>query len=128
MPVSLSSSYFALQPLGISTSASKLLGVMREGSISCQMFIAVTPYFDLASLISPILSYFPVRRKRRKKFFRIIFTFSGKNFDFPAKVCYIVRASSERIHRNVRGAKENIFTNLTWSDTQEAQGAPLLRA
>ena len=128
MPVSLSSSYFALQPLGISTSASKLLGVMREGSISCQMFIAVTPYFDLASLISPILSYFPVCRKRRKKFFRIIFTFSEKNFDFPAKVCYIVRAPWGNRPVPEKAAKQNDLTNLTSGDTQEAQGAPLLRA
>ena len=41
-PVSLSSSYFTLQPLGISITAIKSSGEIRLGSMSCQIFIVIS--------------------------------------------------------------------------------------
>lgn len=112
MPVSLSSSYFALQPLGISTSASKLLGVMREGSISCQMFIAVSPYFDLAFTYPVYFSILSRPPQEEKEIFSDFFTFFGKNFDFRGEVCYIVTVPAGRIRERLSGAKGNIFYKL----------------
>ena len=58
-PVSLSSSYFFLLPLGISTTAMNSSGVMRLGEISCQIFAISFISFFIGTDFSERSAAFP---------------------------------------------------------------------